>query len=315
MPSSAVRTFSDPDDYQAAIRAAIPELTVSARGKFDAQHTRIDLHHVWMQRFSEILPRIIHADHMAGRAIVTLATEPGPSLLAGGKELRPSTIMRHPEAHSFHQRSSGPVSFGTMSLPTQELMSIGAAMGGIDLTPPRDLLVVTPPPAAMARFQRLHAAAGHLANNSPEIIANPDAARGLEQELVEALVGCLGAGEANEDSVAQRQHELIMRRFRRVLEENHDQSLYLPEICTIIGVSDRTLRLCCQEHLGMGPKHYLMLRRLHMARRALREPGPSGATVTEIATRYGFWHFGRFAAAYKSAFGEMPSNSLRRPPA
>ena len=71
----------------------------------------------------------------------------------------------------------------------------------------------------MARLQRLHAAAGHLAEEAPELIANPDAARGPEQALIEAMIGCLGKGEVREDSVAQRQHELIMRRFRRVVEE------------------------------------------------------------------------------------------------
>ena len=167
----------------------------------------------------------------------------------------------------------------------------------------------------MARLQRLHMAAGQLAEKAPEIIANPDAARGLEQLLIEAMIGCLGQGEVGEDRVAQRQHELIMRRFRRVVEESPDHPLYLPEICKAIGASDRTLRLCCQEHLGMGPTHYLLLRRMHLARRALRETAPDAATVTGIASGYGFWHFGRFAGAYRSLFGETPSTTLHRSPA
>ena len=160
MPSSAVSTFSDRDNYVAAIRAATPELTITGRGNFKAEHTRIDLHHVWMQRLSENLPRILHAEHMAGRAIITFATQPGPSLLAGGCDYARPQLCAIPTLTVIISVSSGPVSFGSMSLPMQELVAIGASMAGVDLTPPRDPLLVTPPPAAMARFQRLHAEAG-----------------------------------------------------------------------------------------------------------------------------------------------------------
>ena len=63
----------------------------------------------------------------------------------------------------------------------------------------------------------------------------------------------------------------------------------------------------------MSPKRYLLLRRMHLARRALRDGAPTAVTVTEIATRYGFWHFGRFAGDYQSLFGEAPSATLHRP--
>ena len=57
MPSSTVRTFTDPDEYAAAVRQGTYELTVIERGHFTAKLTRIDLHRVWMQRFSDNLPR------------------------------------------------------------------------------------------------------------------------------------------------------------------------------------------------------------------------------------------------------------------
>jgi AraC-like DNA-binding protein len=314
MPSSAVRSFSDADDYAATIRNTKAEFTVTGRGHFGAKLIRVDLHHLWMQRFSENLPRIVHSAMMADRASITFRTQPGPGLFWSGVELQPTSVMRHSEGESSHQLSSGPACFGAMSLPVEEIVSVGATMAGCDLTPPRDPLLITAQPAAMAKLQRLHASAGRLAEEAPEIIANPEAARGLEQALIQAMVDCLGKGEVGEDSVAQRQHELIMRRFRRVVEESPDQPFFIPEICAAIGVADRTLRVCCQEQLRMSPKHYLLLRRMHLARRTLRESAPTATTVTETATRFGFWQLGRFAVAYRSLFGEMPSATLHRSP-
>src|SRR6185312_1911914 len=124
---------------------------------------------------------------------------------------------------------------------------------------------IVPPPDAMARLQRLQAAATTLAEDVPQMLAHPQASRGLEQALIEAT---------------------IKRRFYRVIEERLDQPLYLPELCREIGTAERTLRACCHEHLGMGPKRYLLLSRMHLVRRALREGVPGNTTVTEIAMRY-----------------------------
>jgi AraC-like DNA-binding protein len=314
MLSSAVRAFTDPDDYAAAIRQGTYELTVTERGDFTAKLTRIDLHRLWMQRFSDNLPRISHIAGWGGRAVIAFRTQPGPSLLSGGVEMGPTNIVRYREGQSYYRRSSGFACYGSMSLPVADLVSLGAAIAGCDLTPPKDALTLTPPPFAMAKLQRLHAEAGRLAEEAPEIIANPKAARGLEQALIEAMVDCLSEGEVCEDRSALRHHALILRRFRRVVEENLEEPLYIPEICGSIGVPDRTLRACCQEQLGMSPKRYLQLRRMHLARRALRESTPTAMTVTEIAVQYGFWQFGRFAGEYQSLFGELPSATLGRPP-
>jgi len=313
MPSSAVRTFTDPDQYAASIRGGEVELTVAARGNFHAKLIRIDLHCLWMQRFADNLPRIIHSAHVPGRASVKFRTAPGPSFFAASLEIHSTNLVRHSPADNYHQRSSGSVHFGTMSLPVEDMAALGETMAGADLTPPRDTMLITPPPSAMAKLQRLHAAAGNLAETAPEILANADAARGLEQALIEALVGCLAdrAGR-RKNSLAQGQHAIVMRRFRGVVEENPEQPLYIPEICKAIRVSQRTLRMCCQEHLGMAPKRYLVLRRMGLVRRAVCRATPDATSVTAIATRYGFWDLGRFAAHYQALFGESPSATLYR---
>jgi len=312
MPSSVVRAFSDPDEYAASIRNSKAEMTVTGRGQFSAKLIQVDFHRLWIQRFSESLPRIAHSAHM-GRAVVTFRTQPGPSLLWSGAEMRPTNIVRHSERESAFQHSSGSTSFAAMSLPVEDMAAIGSAMAGFNLRPPKDMLIHTPAPRAMARLQRMHAAAGQLAKDAPEVIAHPEAARSLEQALIEGMVDCLSSGEVREDRSAQRRHSLIMHRFRRAVEENPEQPLYIPELCMAIGVSDRTLRVCCQEQLGMSPKRYLLLRRMNLARQALRDGFPDTTSVTEIATQFGFWQFGRFAGEYKSLFGEAPSATLHRP--
>ena len=105
-----------------------------------------------------------------------------------------------------------------------------------------------------------------------------------------------------------------MHRLEEALQANPGDALYMTELCRAVGVSYPTLRVCCQEHLGMGPKRYLWLRRMHLARRALRMADPEVTTVTEIATDYGFWELGRFSVAYRALFGESPSTSLHRQP-
>jgi hypothetical protein len=94
MPSSTVRTFTDPDEYAAAIRAANAEFTVTGRGQFTAELIRIDLHRLWMQHAFDNLARISHPTSIAGRAVVSFRTRPGPSLLTNGLEMQPANIVR-----------------------------------------------------------------------------------------------------------------------------------------------------------------------------------------------------------------------------
>ena len=310
MPSSAVRVFTDPDEHAAAIRQGVSEMTVTGRGAFRSEIVRIDFHHLWMQRFTENMSRIRHTTGLGGRAVIAFPAEPGPAQSWKGVELTPANLIRHKEGASYYHRSAGASVTAAMSLPLAEIAAISAAFAGCDLSPPRDASIVTPPPSAMARLQRLHAAAGHMAKTQPDIIAHPESARGLEQALIEAMVACLATGDASEERAAQRRHALIMRRFHRYVAERPDQPLYIPEVCKAIGVAERTLRVCCQEQLGTSPKHFLLMRRMQLARRDLSKADPKTTTVTEVATRYGFWQFGQFAGEYKSMFGELPSVTL-----
>ena len=97
------------------------------------------------------------------------------------------------------------------------------------------------------------------------------------------MVDCLAGAEVEDDRAARRQHALILRRFNRAMQEQPQQALYIPELCRSIGVSERTLRVCCEEQLGMSPKRFLLLRRMSLARQALREPSRRWFKVVPVA--------------------------------
>jgi transcriptional regulator GlxA family with amidase domain len=105
-----------------------------------------------------------------------------------------------------------------------------------------------------------------------------------------------------------------MRQFETVLAAHSERQPHLPELCSTVGVPERTLRLCCTEFLGMGPIRYSHLQRLGVVRSELRHASPSTTSVSEIAIRHGFRQLGRFAVAYRALFHEPPSATLWRAP-
>jgi transcriptional regulator GlxA family with amidase domain len=144
------------------------------------------------------------------------------------------------------------------------------------------------------------------------MLAHAEVARAIEQGLMHALVNCVTAADAPADLAAKRHHIEIMVRFEEVLAEHLSRPLHLPELCELIGVTDRTLRSCCAEFLAITPSRYVLLRRLNQARVALREADPATTSVADVAHCCGFTELGRFAVAYRMTFGEMPSATLRR---
>jgi TolB-like protein/AraC-like DNA-binding protein len=77
------------------------------------------------------------------------------------------------------------------------------------------------------------------------------------------------------------------------------------------GLAARTLRKHFRSFLGVSPLGYLRGIRLAALREELLHALRPGS-ITEIALRYGFHHFGRFSAEYRRRFGEYPSSTLRR---
>jgi AraC-like DNA-binding protein len=158
---------------------------------------------------------------------------------------------------------------------------------------------------------RLHNRAAGLAKSKDESLARPAFAQSLEQELLHALVDCLAVDEPGRGGEKRRRHANIMARFEETLSSLSGNQLTMAEICAAIEVPERTLRVCCDEFLGMSPTRFILLRRLNLVRSALKRADPASASVSQIARSYQFSELGRFAGIYRTVFGEMPSATLK----
>jgi AraC-like DNA-binding protein len=309
MLSSAILVANDPAQFAMLVRPTTTEHTIIGGGAFAAKAIRVNLHRLGMQHVQVSHSSIGNGQQRADLAGILFSTS---GVVWKGAELSATEIglVGHDQPYWYNMASQA--QFGSMSLPAEDLANMSVAMIGRDLSLPRDGLTMTATAASHAKLLRLHAAAVHLAEHAPDILHHPEAARGLEQAMIEAMFDCLAEPAARTVSPAWGMQSVILRRFRAALEANVDQPVYIPEICQTIGVAERTLRTHCRDHLGMSPKQYLLLRRMNLAHQALCTADPSKTTVTEIATRFGFWELGRFAVAYRAWCGESPSASLRR---
>jgi transcriptional regulator GlxA family with amidase domain len=107
-------------------------------------------------------------------------------------------------------------------------------------------------------------------------------------------------------------YQRIVDRALQVTRRRTEEPIRIANICRAAGVSARTLLRAFRAVHGATPYRYLCSLRLLEARRMLSSATGTPPTVTEVATRFGFVELGRFSVAYRSAFGECPSDTLRR---
>src|SRR5262245_2247761 len=95
------------------------------------------------------------------------------------------------------------------------------------------------------------------------------------------------------------------------LEAEPERPWRFAHLAQVCGTSLRTLQKQFRRFLACSPNAFLRDVRFDRARRELLS-GSQQLNVTEIATRCGFTHLGRFATEYHRRYGERPSATVRR---
>ena len=129
----------------------------------------------------------------------------------------------------------------------------------------------------------------------------------LEQkDFVAGLISAAADAEPFDDKSTLFVRARAVRRAVDTMRERAGEDLPISEICSLAGVSWRTLDRGFKEQFGIGPKAYLNRIRLGHTRSALLRKRPE-SSVADIANEWGFWHMGQFAKDYRRFFGELPS--------
>ncbi len=151
-----------------------------------------------------------------------------------------------------------------------------------------------------------------IAAHDPGFLNEPASRAIVEQSLrskMEAAIGTsVGGGPVPSTTDGYRRIVADMEKLIR-----HDLTIWhkTTELARQVGVSVRTLQSAAQAICGMSPHRYSRVLRLWSVRRQLRI-GPGRRSVKSCAIAHGFWHLSEFAASYRAAFGELPSETLHR---
>lgn len=143
-------------------------------------------------------------------------------------------------------------------------------------------------------------------------ILNSDASRASVQNYAaDLLVPILTADKSSQAPLPRpTTRAYVVDRAMQYIESAIGDSVSMLDICKVLRVSPRTLHYSFESVLGVSPSRYLQATRLQRVHRDLRT-APPDVSIQHLATRWGFWHLGRFAEYYRETFGERPSDTAR----
>lgn len=313
MQRSGTKTYSDPEQFQESLPDPRGALAFTGPGPFRARQTWITLKHLYLLQVEETLPRIAFISLPSDRIHISFPLDPTFNPVWGGVVVRPGEIVLHGHGRGAHDRTLGPNCWGLISIEKRVFAAYAKQVAGIDIAVSPISQILRPSSSAAMRLISLHRKACRLTAKAPEFFSHSEVARALENELLETLGKCIESGDRCGKLAVRAKMLDAMSDFEAAVRAGIRRPLTVPRICHMIGVAERTLRAHCTDILGMSPNRYLRLRRLNLIRAALHHADPATTIVEAVARHFQFAEPGRFAIAYREAFGESPSVTLRRP--
>ena len=143
------------------------------------------------------------------------------------------------------------------------------------------------------------------------ITRSPLALREAADSLTTQFLMAIAAGDLGDGAETERESTRTgILRVEDWIPAHLTEPIPRADLCAVSGLNARTLSRAFRRRHGMGPMAFVRERRLDQIHRLLLAAMPGEIAVSEVALDYGFYHLSRFAADYRRAFGELPSETL-----
>lgn len=228
------------------------------------------------------------------------------------REIDDSTILSFHPAGEFEAVARSDFQAFTLSYDEQQLAEIAEALeiSSIDSALGRSEMSLTNAQPVAALRNRLRHMFAAIAKK-PSLLEFTAILNDLENEIPAQLLSVLAASTDDKRRPSIRARDRALKLSLSFIDEHAHKSPTVLEMCRASGVSWRTLNYAFHEHFGITPKRYLTIMRLNAVRKELLAAKPA-MTVVRVASHWGFWHMGQFAADYRRHFSELPSQTLSR---
>jgi hypothetical protein len=262
MTESTASFFTEPDKLRASLYAHLQgAYVVTGNGQFRASLLRIELSRSCLLGVEEFLPRIAFMRPAEGLVVVLLPGHREALQTWAGAGLLGGEILTISAPASAHGRSEGYCRSAGICCSATHLLRTGRLLLGRTFTIPPGVVRWRPASKQLNALTALFGAAMRVTGSRLSAPANREAASGLEQELIAALVECLSVVP----DLSDRRGEIdasLMSRFEEFLLQHRDVRPSVEEVAAHLGVSLYVLRGCCHEQLGIPPARYIRLRQM-----------------------------------------------------
>jgi len=141
-------------------------------------------------------------------------------------------------------------------------------------------------------------------------LSDPNFIKTIKYEILKQLLHTIENHLDTSKTKSIRLRDKAFSKAKKYILEHPTDPITVQRLARGIGISERTLEFAFLERFGVGPKAILRSIRLSGVHKDLKLTDGGGTMVSDIATRWGFWHMGQFGIDYKKMFGELPSKTL-----